>query len=110
MSDAPACDCDKDPIGCLTTLFVELVQKRRIAGGQDPARRPVFLKPHGVARGRFEVEKGLPPELRVGVFALDALPAWVRFSSDTVPGQPDLRTTVGVAIKLFGVAGPKLLG
>jgi hypothetical protein len=33
----------------------------------------------------------------------------VRFSSDTVPTSPDLKTTCGIAIKLFGVPGPKLL-
>ena len=41
---------------------------------------------------------------------MGTLAAWVRFSSDTLPAQPDLKTTCGIGIKLFGVPGPKLLG
>jgi hypothetical protein len=103
-------DCETDPIGKLKQMFVDIVLSRRIQGGQSPAKRPVFLKPHGVAHGRFEVVADLPAELRVGVFAMKSLAAWVRFSSDTLPTSPDLRTTLGVGIKLFGVPGDKLLG
>lgn len=101
-------DCD-DPIASLRTMFVDLVQAKRIAAGQSPALRPVFLKPHGVARATLTVRPDLPDDLRVGVFAGTAYDAWVRFSSDTLPTVPDLKTTVGIGIKLFGVPGPKLL-
>src|SRR5215210_4104408 len=94
-------------------MFVDIVQKKRIAAGQKPAMRPVFLKVHGVAHGFFEILPRLSKELRVGVFAKRKLPlpyrVWVRFSSDTTPSTPDLRTTVGIGIKLFGVPGPKLI-
>ncbi|MBN1208782.1 MAG: LodA/GoxA family CTQ-dependent oxidase [Myxococcaceae bacterium] len=103
-------DCEQDPSGKLKQMFVDVLQTRRIRLGQSPARRPVFLKPHGVAHGRFEIRPDLPAELRVGIFALQSLPAWVRFSSDTQPTSPDLKTTCGIGIKLFGVPGPKLLG
>src|ERR1043166_1864898 len=103
-------DCEHDPIGNLKQMFVGIVQTRRIEQGQSPARRPVFLKPHGVAHGRFEVRHDLPDELRVGVFAMKSLPTWVRFSSATVPSMPDLKTTCGIGIKLFGVPGKKLIG
>jgi L-Lysine epsilon oxidase N-terminal/L-lysine epsilon oxidase C-terminal domain len=110
-SPSGACwDCAQDPADKLKQMFVDIVQTRRIKQGQDPARRPVFLKLHGVAHGHFEVKSDLPSELQVGVFALDKLQAWVRFSSDTVPTSPDLKTTCGIGIKLFGVDGPKLLG
>ncbi len=102
------CDCGLDPIGALKTMFVDLVMGRRAASGQDPLMRPVFLKQHGVAHGEFVIEPGLPDELRVGVFRNDRLLAWVRLSSDTVPGKTDLKTTVGIGIKLFGVPGCKL--
>ncbi len=74
----------------------------------------MFLKPHGVARGTLTVADDLPAELRVGFLEAartrpGGLTAWVRFSSDTVPGSSDLKTTLGVGIKLFGVPGPKLL-
>lgn len=103
-------DCDDDPNAKLKQMFVDIVQTRRIKQGQSPARRPVFLKLHGVANGRFEIRKDLPADLKVGVFALKNLPAWVRFSSDTVPSNPDLKTTCGIGIKLFEVPGEKLLG
>lgn len=109
--DAGACwNCDDDPDGKLKQMFVDIVQTRRIQQGQMPARRPVFLKTHGIASARFEIRRDLPRALRVGVFKLKNLPAWVRFSSDTIPTNPDLKTTCGVGIKLFDVAGKKLLG
>ncbi|HKP81293.1 MAG TPA: LodA/GoxA family CTQ-dependent oxidase [Pyrinomonadaceae bacterium] len=110
---ADACwNCADDPDGKLKQMFVDIVQTRRIKQGQTPARRPVFLKPHGVACARFEVRPDLPKDLRVGVFALKEkeFPAWIRFSSDTIPTNPDLKTTCGVGIKLFNVPGEKLMG
>ncbi len=110
-SDAPCLTCEQDPIAKLTQMFVGIVQARRIEQGQNPARRPVFLKPHGVAHARFEIVPDLDPSLKVGVFGMGpVLSAWVRFSSDTVPTAPDLKTTLGIGIKLFGVPGAKLLG
>jgi hypothetical protein len=110
-SARPRCwDCEHDPIGSLKRMFVDIVQSRRIKLGPDPAQRPVFLKPHGVAHGRFEVRRDLPESLKIGVFAMSKFPAWVRFSSDTLPTMPDLKTTLGIGIKLFGIPGEKLLG
>ncbi len=103
-------DCRSDPGGRLKAMFVDIVQKRRIEQGQSPARRPVFLKPHGIAFGRFETRADLSKNMKVGVFALKSLPAWVRFSSDTLPTNSDLKTTCGIGIKLFEVRGKKLLG
>ncbi|HEX7192044.1 MAG TPA: catalase, partial [Thermoanaerobaculia bacterium] len=112
MADAPkSWRCtDDNAAEQLKEMFVDIVQKRRIAAGQKPAMRPVFLKVHGIAHGTFEIKRNLPKNLAVGVFASrKALPVWVRFSSDTTPTTPDLRTTIGIGIKLFGVAGPKLI-
>ncbi|MCK9796572.1 LodA/GoxA family CTQ-dependent oxidase [Pseudomonas sp. MAFF 302030] len=94
----------------LTEMFVDIVQKKRIDLGQHPAERAVFRKLHGVAHGRLEMCKDIPDELKVGVFAHQSLQAWVRFSSDTTPTSPDLGSTLGIGIKLFGVPGPKALG
>lgn len=102
-------DCGQDPINALKQMFVDMVMGKRLAGGQEPAQRPVFLKPHGVARGTFTVRPDLPDEMRVGVFRLKSFPAWVRFSSDTLPSRSDLKTTLGIGIKLFGVPGQKLV-
>ena len=97
-----------DPAQQLKEMFVDIVQARRIRQGQNPALRPVFLRVHGVVHGRFEIAPKLPDDLRAGVFAGKSYDAWVRFSSDT-PSGPDLRTTLGIGIKLFGVPGPKLI-
>lgn len=97
-----------DPAQQLKEMFVDLVQTRRIRQGQNPALRPVFLRVHGVVHGRFEIAPDLPEDLRLGVFAGRSYDAWVRFSSDT-PSGPDLRTTLGIGIKLFGVEGEKLI-
>src|SRR5438067_1903358 len=90
-------------------MFVDRTMTPRILAGQSPARRAVFLKPHGVAHGTFAVDPGVPPNLAVGVFALQSFPCWVRFASDTLPLIPDPGTTLGIGIKLVGVPGPKLL-
>jgi hypothetical protein len=108
-SSPPSEDCKNDPIAGLKAMFVDQVQAGRILKGQEPARRPVFLRLHGVARGTFIVRPDLPEDLRVGVFAGSSYPAWVRFSSDIPDGSPDLKTTVGIGIKVFDVPGKKLL-
>src|ERR1700733_12699130 len=101
-------DCDKDPIASLVQMFVGMVQAGRIKKGQCPALRPVFLKPHGVVHGTFKVRPDLPADRKFGLFGGSEFPAWVRFSSDTLPTVSDFKTTVGVGIKLFGVPGPKI--
>ncbi|MFJ4347531.1 hypothetical protein [Pseudomonas sp. NPDC089401] len=102
-------DCDS-AIACIENVFIEQVQKGRIAAGQCPARRPVFLRLHGVAHATLEVlptPAGIAP---LGLFARPAhYPAWVRFSSDIPDGKPDLNSTVGISFKLFDVAGEKSL-
>lgn len=103
-------DCATNPAASLVEMFVQLVQARRIARGQCPALRPVFLKAHGVAAGKFVIRKDLAENLRVGVFAGEEYPVWARFSSDTLPTIHDFKTTAGIGIKLFGVHGKKLLG
>lgn len=102
-------DCSTDPAGSLKKMFVDTTMGTRINAGQCPVRRAVFLKPHGVAKADFIMMPGLPEELKVGIFAHEQFEAWIRFSSDTVPGNADMKTTVGVGIKLFGVPGKKML-
>src|SRR5258708_19942687 len=81
-----------------------------MSGGPGPVQRPVFQKLHGAAKATFTVLADLPNEFRVGVFAEEKnFDSWVRISSDTDPSQPDLKTTVGFAITLFGFDAQKLL-
>lgn len=102
-------DCEADTVAALEEMFVDRTMRPRIAAGQHPVRRAVFLKPHGVAHGTFSIDAGLPPDLALGVFRYESFLCWVRFASDTLPLVPDRGTTLGVAIKLLGVPGTKLL-
>jgi hypothetical protein len=106
----PDVDCAADPAASLVKMFVGMVQAGRIGKGQCPALRPVFLKPHGVAKGMFRIRPDLPDDLRVGLFAGSAYPAWMRFSSDTLPTLNDYKSTLGIGIKLFDAPVPKIFG
>lgn len=103
-----ACTCE-DPIECLRHMFCDLVQKKRIEEqGQCPARRPVFLRTHGIIKGSFTIPAGLPEELRQGMFvAAGTHPVYVRYSSDLADGRPDWMSTIGIGIKVFDIPGPK---
>lgn len=74
-------------------------------------RRDAHPKMHGVVRAEFIVEPDLPPELRVGLFKEPAsYKAWIRFSNQNGTMQPDIKGDIrGMAIKLMGVPGQKIL-
>jgi hypothetical protein len=103
-------DCSIDPDASLTEMFVNIIQKGRIDNGQCPALRPVFLKPHGVAKGVFKMKSDLPDALAVGLFKGEEYPVWARFSSDTLPSISDYKTTCGIGLKLFDTPTPKIFG
>ncbi len=94
----------------LKEMFVEMGQKTRIERGQKPAERAVFRKQHGIAYGNFVINKDIDESFKQGIFAGDSYECVIRFSSDTTPTSPDIHSTLGVGLKLFGVEGPKLLG
>ena len=79
---------------------------------KTPARRAVFLKPHGCGAATFEVLADLPAKYKVGLFATPGVHrAWTRHSSDTTPTKPDqANNTIGFAVKVLDVPGPKILG
>jgi hypothetical protein len=106
----PCFDCAHQPTERLVEMFVGIAQQKRINLGQMPAERPVFRKLHGVAHGQLRMLPNIPADLKVGVFGHDSLTAWVRFSSDTSPTSPDLQSTTGIGIKVFGVPGAKAFG
>lgn len=71
--------------------------------------RAQHFKGHGLVKARFEVLDGFPDHLKAGVFASPgAFDALIRFSSG---GKSDDRKedAHGMAIKLYGVDGPKLI-
>jgi hypothetical protein len=93
------------------------MREKRVRPGPDgPFIRESHPKHHGCVRAEVAVEPDLAEDLRVGVFAeARTYPAWIRFSNANGPdrkgrfrhdGRPDVR---GMAIKLMGVEGEKLL-
>ena len=85
--------------------------KRRFQEGRKPALRDAHAKDTGCVKAIFRVNKNLPPELRRGIFSTEQeYNAWIRFSDGNSEVRssrwPDAR---GMAIKVTGVAGPKLL-
>ena len=80
--------------------------------GKDTLRA-AHPKMHGCVRATFTVEPDLDEELRIGVFGKNrpgTYQAYVRFSNSSETPQDDSKPDIrGVAIKLLGVKGWKLL-
>lgn len=74
-------------------------------------RRDAHAKAHGCLTATFTVRDDLPEALRTGVFVPGhQYQAWIRFSNGNAKPQPDYdKDARGMAIKLMGVEGPKLL-
>jgi hypothetical protein len=75
------------------------------------ARRDVHAFSHGTVAGVFTVSSGLPAEYAVGIFAKPrSYETQIRFSNGTPNSMADIFPNVrGIALKLKGVAGKKLL-
>lgn len=88
-------------------LFGRVMRSR----AAPPTRRAVFLKPHGCAIAKFDIPADLPSRFKVGLFATPGPhDAWVRLSSDTTPTRSDRdNNTIGLAVKVLGVPGTKIL-
>lgn len=81
-------------------------------GGERPSRRDAHPKAHGCTVAFVDVDPAaLDADLRVGVFASKATyKAWIRFSNGSFNISPDPDGDIrGMAIKLMGVGGEKLL-
>ena len=76
----------------------------------DPVQRQQHPKSHGCVKAEFIVEN-VPEECRFGIFREPhRYPAFIRFSNGSMKAQPDSEGDVrGMAIKLLGVEGEKLL-
>jgi hypothetical protein len=97
-------------IQAVTQTIVDTVNAD-YASGQRPSHRDAHAKGHGCVRASFQVVPNLRPDLRAGVFAQPrTYSAWIRFSNGNGEPQDDhLGDGRGMAIKLMGVGGPKLL-
>jgi Catalase len=75
------------------------------------ARRDVHVKATGLVKAEFRVNDAIPKDLAKGVFVPGkTYQALIRFSNGAGKAQADTHAdTRGMAIKLLGVPGPKLL-
>ncbi len=95
----------------IDSLIESLREKMKRDYATGRTLRDAHPKMHGCVRARLEIAANLDQSLRVGLFAkAGTYEAWVRFSNQegTVSDdrKPDIR---GIAIKLLGVPGRKLL-
>jgi hypothetical protein len=94
--------------------LIETLRKITTTTHEDTGHgyRAVHAKSHGLLTGELQVLDGLPTELAQGLFARPGrYPLVMRFS--TVPGDlldDSVSTPRGLAIKIFGVDGPRLPG
>ena len=101
---------EKDLIAFITKATLDRLQSQ-FPPGTRPVLRDAHPKTHALVHAQFIVLDDLPKELRYGVFAeprtFDAI---IRFSAGGIEVQSDeVPQANGMAIKLFGVEGDKLL-
>ena len=95
--------------------IVELMLKKLRAQRKEgrPAWRVQHAKAHGCVSGVFTVAADAPAETRYGIWREPgkSYPAWLRFSNGSGDGEgsDSERDAHGVAIKLMGVEGEKIL-
>lgn len=90
---------------------IMVLQKEVAAKTKGPLQRGFHAKLHAGLTARFEVLADLPEHARHGVFTgPHTFPAVVRFSNGESTAHPDTnKEPRGIAIKLIGVPGRKLL-
>ena len=94
----------------ISDLFRDM-SERKYPPGVRPMRRDAHTKAHGCVKAEFTVPPQVAERARVGLFkASSTHQAWIRysnaFSSIEADGKIDVR---GMAIKVMGVEGEKLL-
>jgi catalase len=81
------------------------------ANAIQPYRRDVHAKTYGCVKATFQALENLDPKFQQGVFAdTRKYDAWIRYSSGSTLVQRDgVKDARGMAIKLMGVPGRKLM-
>ena len=101
---------DEKPIAeNLSVVIEESIRKQYSAGS---ARRDAHPKAHGCVKAEFNIVDTLPEALSKGMFVPGkTYQAWIRFSNGSGdPTHADIkRDARGMAIKVLGVPGKKLL-
>jgi catalase len=104
-------DTSEAEVSASSTSKIDKITQVQLAlmNGTGPDRRGQHHKQHGCVFARFEVLADIPDEYKVGLFATPATyTAYIRFSNGAQldDAKPDIH---GMAIKLTGVAGQKVL-
>lgn len=110
LEEVPAGEADATKI--ISDMIVANIHARydqRPPG--TPARRDAHAKAHGCTWAKFTVVDGIAAAQKFGVFAAPkTYPAIIRFSnSDGVPQADSIGDARGMAIKVIGVGGDKVL-
>ncbi|WP_448569623.1 catalase family protein [Thalassotalea ganghwensis] len=98
-------------IADIISSAVQMSTRTHQATKPSPYRRDVHAKAHGCVKATFSVPELNDTRLTHGLFSqAKDYQAWIRFSSGDTRPQPDAkRDARGMAIKVMGVAGEKLL-
>lgn len=90
--------------------LIELLQAKMRRETPKYMQRDAHPKQHGLVKGTFTIVADLPLNLQQGVFVPGrSYEAWVRFSNQNAPSQPDTKKDIrGAAIKLMNAPGDKL--
>ncbi len=104
----------KDEEERLTSEIIDVIRQfidRRCREGRRPALRDAHAKDNGCVKAIFRVDSDLKHELQHGVFIPGKeYKAWIRFSNaNSEPRNGRLPDGRGMAVKLMGVKGDKLL-
>lgn len=95
-----------------TDKIIGLLKERLEKDYPAPARtkRDAHPKQHALVKAEFIVEPDIPEELKIGLFKeAKTYESWIRYSNLS-PGSPDIKKdSRGMAIKLMGVPGKKIL-
>jgi hypothetical protein len=88
-----------------------VAEAEAIRAVQRPGLRALHAKANAGVEGELEVLPDLSPPARAGLFSAPAkYRAYVRFSNGSTTRQPDAKGDVrGVAVKVVGVAGRKVI-
>jgi hypothetical protein len=82
---------------------------RSVENGNGIAKRDAHSKAHGCVTASMEVSRNIPADLAIGTFQPGkTYDAWIRFSNGSKNDDRD-NDARGMAIKLLGVDGPRLL-
>lgn len=108
-TDEPMQKSEAEQIRRITDIVMNRMS--RTYADAEVMKRDAHPKTHGLVKARLIVETGLPGELRQGIFAEEReYDAVIRYSASFQEVAPDLvQQPHGMAIKVFGVEGAKLL-